>query len=680
MPVFQLSARLLALPPLRRRLLLISADALLIPLVVWLSFALRLSEFWPQQLQACLWLFPLSWLVALPLYGLTGQYKGITRYAGSRVLYAISARNLAVVLVLHTIEMTAQWPAPPQSSWFLLWFLLTGLTGLVRLALRDVLHTVNTSSRRRRQVGAVIYGAGSAGVQLAAALRYAHSHRVVGFLDDDPQLWNRYVNGIPVLAPQRLAGLIERHRPSQILLAMPKISRSERRRIIDGLQPYRLPVLQVPSVDDITSCRTRIDALRPIAIEELLGRDPVPPDLELLQATVAGRSVLVTGAGGSIGSELCRQILALGPARLLLLERSEPALYTIDQELQQQLRHQQLRHQQIQQLDLDQGPDQGPDQLVVPLLGSVTDRALLDQLFADHPVQVVFHAAAYKHVPLVEGNPLAGLANNVAGTRTLLQAAIAHGVERLVFISTDKAVRPTNVMGASKRLAEQILQAMAQELALRGSLTVCALVRFGNVLGSSGSVVPLFRRQIDAGGPITLTHPDVIRYFMTIPEAVQLVLQASALAQGGDCFLLDMGEPIRILDLARQMVALSGLSLRDDQHPNGDIAIACTGLRPGEKLYEELLIDAESQPTSHPLIYRAQETFLEPCRLWPLLDALEWAVARHDQSTALDLLARLVPEWQRSAPPRSGADRLTPDPSSGPRRPDAGDAAAIPAG
>ena len=635
-------SRLLALSPRRRRYLLIAADLLVIPLAVWLSFALRLADPWPAQLRQCAWMFAAAWLIAPAVYGFSGQYKGITRYAGSPAFYALSLRNLVVVLLLSALGWLLPLTAPPRSSWLLLLLLLTGLTGLLRLVLRDLLLQAQSRSSRRSQVTALIYGAGDAGMQLASALRYAHSHRLLAFVDDDPHLWGRHINGLAVVAPQRLAGLIARETPSQILLAMPSLSRSRRRRILDELQPYGIPVLQVPSVEEISAGRTRIDSLRPIAIEELLGRDPVEPDPQLLAASVRGRCVLVTGAGGSIGAELCRQILALGPERLILLERSEPALYAIDQEL--------CRCQAA-------APAPASPLAIQPVLGSVGDQALLDRLLRRQQVHTVFHAAAYKHVPLVEANPLVGLQNNVLGTRTLLQAAATHGVERFLLISTDKAVRPTNVMGASKRLAEQVLQATAAELAAQANGTgrpplTCSLVRFGNVLGSSGSVVPLFRSQIAAGGPITLTHPEIIRYFMTIPEAVQLVLQASALAQGGDCFLLDMGEPVRILDLARQMVALSGLTLRDDQHPDGDIAIKCTGLRPGEKLYEELLIEADSQPTPHPLIYRARETFLPAERLWPRLDALEAAIVAHDQPAALALLAELVPEWQ--------AERLAP--------------------
>jgi FlaA1/EpsC-like NDP-sugar epimerase len=375
-------------------------------------------------------------------------------------------------------------------------------------------------------------------------------------------------------------------------------------------------------VEEITSGRARITALRPVAIEELLGRDAVPPDPQLLGPGIRAAVVCVSGAGGSIGGELCRQILALAPRRLVLLERSEPGLYAIDQELRRSL---------------------PPAIDLVPVLGSSGDGQLVERVLREQEVQVLFHAAAYKHVPLVQANPLAGLANNVLGTLVLARAAARCGVASFTLISTDKAVRPTNVMGASKRAAELVIQALAQE----STPTRFAMVRFGNVLGSSGSVVPLFRQQIAKGGPITLTHPEIIRYFMTIPEAAQLVLQAAVLARGGDLFLLDMGEPVRILDLAKQMVRLSGLSLRDGQHSQGDIEIVCTGLRPGEKLFEELLIDAESEPTAHPLIYRATERAIPPQQLWPQIAALEAAVRQQDVPAALKVLVQLVPEWQR---------------------------------
>jgi FlaA1/EpsC-like NDP-sugar epimerase len=616
-----LTTTLLRLAPVQRRVLLIAADALFIPLAVWLSFWLRLAHPFNANFIQSLWMLPAALLIGLPLYAFTGQYQGLTRYVGSLALYRLAGRNGLLVLLLALVGVMLRLPLPPRSSWLLLWLLLTGSTGAVRFALRDLLLSLQNKPRHAL-IRVAVYGAGAAGVQLAAALRHAGSHSVELFLDDAPRLWSRDINGILIQPPQilseRLADV------DQVLLAIPSLSRSRRRRIVDDLQPLGIPVLQVPSMEEITSGRTRIDSLRPIAIEELLGRDAVPPDPRLLGPGIAGQVVLVSGAGGSIGAELCRQILALRPRRLVLLERSEPSLYAIDQELRR---------------SLPAGVE------LVAVLGSVADRELVWRVLQEQAVQAVFHAAAYKHVPLVQANPLAGLANNVLGTLVLARAAARSGVASFTLISTDKAVRPTNVMGASKRAAELVIQALAQELA--ADPIRLAMVRFGNVLGSSGSVVPLFREQIANGGPITLTHPEIIRYFMTIPEAAQLVLQAAVLARGGDLFLLDMGDPVRILDLAKQMVRLSGLSLRDAQHPHGDIEIVCTGLRPGEKLYEELLIDAETEPTAHPLIYRATERAIPPEQLWSQIEAMEAAIRRQDAEAALNVLAQLVPEWQR---------------------------------
>ena len=617
---------LMALPPLGRRLLLGTIDLLLIPLAIWLSFWLRTASPFSQHLASSLWLFPAVWAVGLSLYALTGQYRGLTRYVSSSAFYALALRNAVVVVLVFLLGTLLPVQMPPRSSWTLLWLLLTFLTGGTRFVLRDLLLRANQSPSSTRPA-VVIYGAGAAGAQLAVALRFARSHTVAAFIDDNPELWTRDLDSVAIHAPQRLPELVSRHQVSHVLLAIPSLSRSKRRRIVQDIQQAGVSVLQVPSLEDITSGRARINTLRPVVIEELLGRDAVPPDSQLLGPGLRGSVIAVTGAGGSIGSELCRQILQLGPKALVLIERSEPALYAIHQELQQLL------------------PD-GTD--VIPVLGNAADAALVQRCFAEQSVELVFHAAAYKHVPLVEANPVAGLANNVQATRVIAQAALDQGLRQMVLISTDKAVRPTNVMGASKRVAELVVQGFAEQAKRQGAQTRFAMVRFGNVLGSSGSVVPLFRQQIAAGGPITLTHPEITRFFMTIPEASQLVLQAAVLAEGGDLFLLDMGEPVRILDLGRQMVSLSGLRLRDAHNPDGDIEIRCTGLRPGEKLYEELLIEASSESTAHPLIYRARETSLPPAHLWPLLDALEATIARQDASAALSLLAQLVPEWQRS--------------------------------
>ena len=434
----QLSHRALRLSPLRRRFLLIAADVLLIPLAVWLSFWLRLADPWSPFLQESLWMLPTTWLIAPPLYALTGQYKGLTRYVGSGALYRLAGRNGLLVLLLAMAGVLLQLPLPPRSSWLLLWLLLTGLTGTVRFALRDALLKLQDGVGQRR-VRVAIYGAGAAGAQLAASLRLAGGHSIAAFLDDAPQLWRRTINGIAIHSPEHLKDL--RAEVDQVLLAIPSVSRQRRREIVERLQDIGIPVLQVPSVEEITSGRACITALRPVAIEELLGRDAVPPDPELLGPGIRAAVVCVSGAGGSIGGELCRQILALAPRRLVLLERSEPSLYAIDQELRRSL----------------------PSAIeLVPVLGSTTDGQLVERVLREQEVQVLFHAAAYKHVPLVQANPLAGLANNVLGTFVMARAAARCGVASFTLISTDKAVRPTNVMGASKRSAELVIQAMAQ--------------------------------------------------------------------------------------------------------------------------------------------------------------------------------------------------------------------------
>ena len=608
---------------LPRRLLLIGIDAMLLPLAVWLSFWLRLAHpLHPSFQTAGPWLLAAVIAIGLPIYALTGQYKGLTRYVGSLALYRLAGRNGLLVLLLAGTGVMLSLPMPPRSSWFLLWLLLTGFTGVARFALRDLLLSLR-SGRHNQNVRMAIYGAGEAGAQLAAALRLAGNNQIVTFLDDEPSLWRRTINGIPIQSPQVLSEIEDQL--DQVLLAIPSLPRGERRRIVAELQRQEIPVLQIPSVDDLSSGRVRIDELRPVVIEDLLGRDPVPPLPELFGPGLRDAVVCVTGAGGSIGSELCRQILSLCPARLILLDFSEPSLYFIEHELSNLV----------------------PEGVIFQaVLGSAADPQLVLRLFKEQNVDLVFHAAAYKHVPMLEANPLAGLANNVGSTRVICNAAIAAEVSKVVLISTDKAVRPANVMGASKRLAELVVQASAHET----SSTSFAIVRFGNVLGSSGSVVPLFRRQIASGGPITLTHPNVIRYFMTIPEAAELVLQASAFAECGEVFLLDMGEPVLIKDLAEQMVRLSGLTLKDEINPVGDIEIVCTGIRPGEKLYEELLIDAESvSKTKHPLIFKALERSISPEKLWPQLDNLEKAISIHNIQVVLKLLKELVPEWQADA-------------------------------
>ncbi len=599
-------------------LLFVILDSFILLLSVFLSFWLRLAgPFRPDFVYSLFWMSISSILVGLPLFTLTGLYAILTRYVGSAALYRISARNCLLVLLMAAVGVMFRLPMPPRSSWILLWVILTTIISFSRFIFRDfLLNRIYPSDKALTRVA--IYGSGAAAAQLAASLRISGSHKILTFLDDNPSKWNRSINGIKIQSPLVL-DKISRNL-DQVLLAIPSLSNSDRRRIVSNLQRYNLPFLQVPSSDALTSGRATIDSLRPIAIEDLLGRDVVFHDKYLSNHIINDSTVCVTGAGGSIGSELCLQILHLKPKLIILLEQSEPSLYIIDQNLRNLC----------------------PNANIVSILGSTTNKKLVRHIFSNYDIDLVFHSAAYKHVPLVELNPLVGLYNNVISTRTICEAAFATGVRQVVLISSDKAVRPTNVMGASKRLSELVVQAYAH----LDSSTLFSMVRFGNVLDSSGSVVPLFRRQIADGGPITLTHPDIIRYFMTIPEAAQLVLQATEMAIGGDVFLLDMGEPIRIKDLAEQMVILSGLTIRDSLHPQGEIEIKCTGLRPGEKLFEELLIDADSLETKHPRIFRACEQSIVPDQLFPSIDILESYLSEHDLFNSLSLLSDLVPEWQ----------------------------------
>ncbi len=606
------------LSPQARRLLLMVGDGLLLPLAVVLSFWLRLDDPFAKEWRPALsWMLLAAPFVGVLLFWFTGQYKGLTRYVGSRTFYQLAAGNGLLMLCLLAFGEFIRLPSPPRSCWPLFWLCATGLCGLMRFSLRDLLWRLSLRGQVDRK-SIVIYGAGAAGIQLFSSLSHSEAHRTIGFIDDDSTLWGRTIKGIPIASPESL--LNTDSRPDQVLLAIPSLSKKERKRIVSRVQKSGCSILAVPTVDALTSGQAQIDALQPVSIEDLLGRDVVAPRQDLLNQSFQGKIVCVTGAGGSIGSELCRQILRLRPRKLVLLERSEPALYSIHQELQACIRG---------------------DVNLIPLLGSARDSDLVRSLFVREQVQIVLHAAAYKHVPLVEANPLSGLANNVGSTRVVCETALATDVEQVLLISTDKAVRPTNVMGASKRLAELVVQAFAQQ----SRQTCFSMVRFGNVLDSSGSVVPLFRRQIAAGGPITLTHPEIVRYFMTIPEAAQLVLQSAGLAKGGEVFLLDMGEPVRIRELAEQMIQLSGLQLKDEHNPSGDIEIICTGLRPGEKLYEELLIEADSRPTEHPLIFCARESSLPSEELIPLLDQLELLQKQQNVPQVLKLLHQLVPEW-----------------------------------
>ncbi|MBA2777342.1 polysaccharide biosynthesis protein [Billgrantia kenyensis] len=586
---------LFRLPRKQKRTIQLVVDAVLIASSFLLAMLLRL-ESWTPLAEARTWLALLLLIpLSLAIYVRLGFYRAVIRYLGPKAIRAviigvvISALSLALASYLFALGI-------PRSVPFIYAMLALLTIGGVRFGLR----AIYLRSQIRHKPRVVIYGAGSAGRQLAVSLSHGQEYLPIAFVDDALGLQNTFIEGLKVYPPRQLGYLADTYGAERVLLAMPSVARSRRREILAELEPQGFPVQTIPGVADMVTGRARISEVRDVAVEDLLGRDPVPPNPTLMEANIRGKVVLVSGAGGSIGSELCRQIMRHCPSLLLLLDISEFALYRIEQDLKRI------------------AAEEGLTVRVEALLGSVQHRERLTTVLTSYEVQTVYHAAAYKHVPMVEHNVVEGVQNNVFGTLSTAHAAMEAGVETFVLVSTDKAVRPTNVMGTTKRLAELICQAFARHQ----SATRFCMVRFGNVLGSSGSVVPLFRGQIQAGGPITVTHPDITRFFMTIPEAAQLVIQAGAMARGGDVFVLDMGEPVRIAELARQMVRLSGLKVRDERNPDGDIAIAYSGLRPGEKLFEELLVGEDVAPTSHPRIMTAQEVFWEWSRLEGFLDQL----------------------------------------------------------
>ena len=625
----------LNLPATIRRALLIVGDTVAVLIAVWASFAIRLGDWWPYLLQDVVWLFPLAVFIVIPTFAAVGLYRPILRYADESLFYTIVLGASAGILLMIAVWVFLRAGLVPRSSWLICWLVLTALVGGGRLVLRRYLRRRFRSTAQRTPV--IVYGAGEAGAQLVNALRYSAEFVPVVFVDDNPRLWGSVVLGLKVRAPFKLPRLVARHEAGLILLALPSTSHRRRREILESLAGLSARVMALPTLAELTSGARRIDEFREIEVADILGRDSVQPAPALLQARVSDKAVMVTGAGGSIGAELCRQILPLRPRRLVLFERSEYALYRIEQELQGMLANMESP------LISGHSPTTSTGRIeLIPLLGSVVHRRRLQMAMERFQVQTVYHAAAYKHVPIVERNPIEGVQNNVFGTWRAAEAARAAGVETFVLISTDKAVRPTNVMGATKRLAELILQGLAGE----GGLTRLCMVRFGNVLDSSGSVAPLFREQIRQGGPVTVTDPEVERYFMTIPEAAQLVIQASALAQGGDVFLLDMGEPVRILDLARRMIQLAGLTVRDAAYPDGDIEIQFTGLRSGEKLREELLIGTDDLPTEHPMIRRAREQSLPWAVVRDSLERLETASRHFDYPVVRAILRETVAEYQ----------------------------------
>ncbi len=645
MLINEIKQSLLNLPRSVKRGLVIFFDVLICGFSVWLAFGLRLDQW--DHFQDKQWLvFIAAFGFSFPLFLYFGLYRAIFRYVGS-----VAFSSMARVFILYSglffgLFTLIGMDDVPRSIGVIQPILLFIGIGSSRYFVRYWLGGINNVQNVSYKTLpiALIYGAGSAGRQLAAALNSNKEMLVKGFIDDDPHLRESTIDGVPVYLNSDVQNLIHRLDITDVLLAIPTVSQSRRSEIIASLNGCGVRVRTLPGLTDLAAGRVRISDLHDLDMNDLLERAVVPPEVDLLEKNIKGRVVLVTGAGGSIGGELCRQIIKFAPKALILIDISEHSLYSIYEELKRTL----IGLEDDFSGSGDHGTSSDSDLPIklLPCLASVRDGDILLKIFRTHQPFTVFHAAAYKHVPLVEQNPMEGIRNNVFGTYTCAQVSLECGVSQFILVSTDKAVRPTNVMGASKRISELILQAMADFAAKGEHSTIFSMVRFGNVLGSSGSVAPLFSAQIAAGGPITLTHPEVRRYFMTIPEAAQLVIQASAMAVGGDVFVLDMGEPVRIHDLAVKMVYLSGLLVKDEDHPHGDIEIKVTGLRPGEKLYEELLIGDNPQPTAHSKIMKAHEDFLSWGDLQQELEKLNVALDACDVQLIRGTLKKLVPGYQ----------------------------------
>jgi FlaA1/EpsC-like NDP-sugar epimerase len=613
----------LSLPRVQKQIIAATADVLCLPVIFYISVLLRFESV-SSALSLQYFVVALgAGLVSVPVYVKLGLYRAVVRYIDQRIISTVVIGVTLSTVVLAAVGMLMPGTHLSAKTFIIYWIAAI----LYVLASRFLARGFLNQRDQVHKVSVAIYGAGQAGSLLANAIQPGNEYRPVIFIDDDQQRVNTTIGGIKVYPSRDLERLAKRHNITTVLLAMPQLTRKEQRAILDRLALLSLRIKVTPPISSLVKGKARVEDVRQIEIEDLLSRDVVAPNTELLSICITGKAVMVTGAGGSIGSELCRQIIELEPAKLILLDASEFALYTIEQELRE--------IQVSRELGLE----------IVAFVGSVLETEKCTRILTAFGVETVYHAAAYKHVPLVEHNPIEGIRNNAYGTLSMANAAIAAKVKCFVLISTDKAVRPTNVMGATKRLAELVLQAFARQ----GSGTRFSMVRFGNVLGSSGSVVPLFRKQIAAGGPITLTHPDITRYFMTIPEAAQLVIQAGAMGKGGDVFVLDMGDPVRIADLAVRMVHLSGQEVKTPATPSGTIEINYVGLRPGEKLYEELLIGSNVSATAHPLIQRAKEVEFEWPVLKQMLHQLDEACLRFDHNAIRLHLQKIVREYAPSS-------------------------------
>lgn len=598
------------------------ADSVLLTAVLLISFSLRLGGiYWPDG--NLFWVIFGSPLLAIPIFLKFRLYNTIIRYLGFKsmwmTLQAVSIYSLlwGIIAFMIASQGTGSIQDVPRSIVFINWILaivvIVGFRMIARWALTGV-------SNNELITNVIIYGAGEAGRQLSIALQQTNEYKIVAFIDDEKEIQRQSLNGIEVFSPNLIENLIKKYSVTEILMAVPTLSRNRRKEIINFLEPFPVLVRSLPSVLELAKGKVRIDDLREVTIKDLLGRDSILPDQKMLSLNVTNKVVMVTGAGGSIGSELCRQVMKLNPSVLILFEISEFALYTIHRELS----------------------NASPDLKILPFLGSINNKERVSAIFKKYFVQTVYHAAAYKHVPMVEYNNNEGISNNIFGTLACAEAAIDNNVETFVLISTDKAVRPTSTMGTTKRLAELILQGLSK----KQTDTRFMMVRFGNVLGSSGSVIPLFKKQINEGGPVTVTSPKMIRYFMTIPEAVELVIQAGAMGKGGDVFVLNMGDPVSINELAIKMIRLSGLEIKDESNPNGDIEILYTGIRPGEKLFEELLIGNNISKTDHPMIMRAEEDEIEWKELKEILKDLKEASINSDFRRVREILTIAVPDFK----------------------------------
>ena len=595
---------------------MLSIDSILLVSILLVSFSIRLG-YWYFPQSDLIWVILGSPIIAAPIFVRFGLYHAVIRYIGFKALWAVVQAVSLYALIWGVVGFMMAVEGIPRSVILINWALSLLTIGGLRIIARAALSSRASGNTKR----VLVYGAGDAGVQLVSALEHASEYHPVGLIDDSKELQGHQIRGLTIYSVSDISSVINKLKVDEVLIAMPSASRTKRLDIINTLEPYPILVRMLPGVAELAQGKISIGDLREVSIKDLLGRDVVEANKDLLGMNITNKTVVVTGAGGSIGSELCRQIVSLKPKALVLYEMSELALYTIEKELS----------------SIDIHPID-----IYPILGSVNNRTRLSNIFERFSVDTIYHAAAYKHVPMVEFNNTEGVDNNLFGTLNCAQVAIDTGVETFVLISTDKAVRPTNTMGATKRSAELVLQAVAA----KQSSTKFTMVRFGNVLGSSGSVIPLFKQQIKEGGPVTVTDKDIIRYFMTIPEAVELVIQAGAMGLGGDVFVLDMGKPVRIDDLAKKMIRLSGLEVKDESHPDGDIEIEYTGLRPGEKLYEELLIGDNVSDTDNPLIMRAEEEMLTWDEISPILDELQSAIRQCDQAKLRELLIQIIPGFK----------------------------------